>query len=154
MTWLLAPDCSATAVREPLVDTAKPWNRPAATFAAPMPIISWFGIDLVAAAGGEARRGGDGVGERHERDADRGDEQRADIVETSVHGSDGRGRPSGSAPTVADVEARTARRDDRGPDDGDEHGRDLRRDAGQHEQHGEGAEADARARSSSARRSR
>ena len=43
MTWLLAPDCSATAVREPLVDTAKPWKSPAAMFAAPMPIISWSG---------------------------------------------------------------------------------------------------------------
>ncbi len=36
----LAPACSATAVREPLVLTGKPWNSPAATFAAPMPIIS------------------------------------------------------------------------------------------------------------------
>jgi hypothetical protein len=30
-------------VRDPLVETAKPWKNPAATFAAPMPIISWFG---------------------------------------------------------------------------------------------------------------
>ena len=43
VTWLLAPDCSATAVREPLVDTAKPWKNPAAMLAAPMPIISWSG---------------------------------------------------------------------------------------------------------------
>ncbi len=42
-TWLFAPDCSATAVRDPLVDTAKPWNNPAATFAVPRPIISWSG---------------------------------------------------------------------------------------------------------------
>ncbi len=35
------PACSATAVREPLVLTGKPWNSPAAMFAAPMPIISW-----------------------------------------------------------------------------------------------------------------
>ncbi len=28
---------------EPLVETANPWNSPAAMFAAPMPIISWFG---------------------------------------------------------------------------------------------------------------
>ena len=27
-SWLLAPDCSATAVREPLVETAKPWKKP------------------------------------------------------------------------------------------------------------------------------
>ena len=34
------PAFSATAVREPLVLTGKPWNRPAATLAVPMPIIS------------------------------------------------------------------------------------------------------------------
>jgi hypothetical protein len=39
----LAPDCSATAVRDPLVDTAKPWKHPAARLAVPMRIISWFG---------------------------------------------------------------------------------------------------------------
>ena len=43
VTWLLAPDCSATAVREPLVETAKPWKNPAAMFATPIPIISWSG---------------------------------------------------------------------------------------------------------------
>ena len=42
VSWELAPACSATAVREPLVLTGKPWKRPAAMFAAPMPIISWF----------------------------------------------------------------------------------------------------------------
>ena len=35
------PACSATAVREPLVLTGKPWNSPAAMLAAPMPTISW-----------------------------------------------------------------------------------------------------------------
>ena len=40
VTWVLAPACSATAVREPLVLTGNPWKRPAATFAAPIPIIS------------------------------------------------------------------------------------------------------------------
>ena len=42
VTWVLAPACWATAVREPLVLTGKPWNRPAPTLAAPMPIISAF----------------------------------------------------------------------------------------------------------------
>ena len=37
-----APACSATAVRELLVLTGKPLKRPAATFAAPMPMISWL----------------------------------------------------------------------------------------------------------------
>ncbi len=43
VSCVFAPDCSATAVRDPLVETAKPWRKPAVTFAAPMPIISWFG---------------------------------------------------------------------------------------------------------------
>ena len=38
----MAPACSATAVREPLVLIGKPWNKPAARLAAPMPIISWL----------------------------------------------------------------------------------------------------------------
>ena len=43
VSWLFAPDCSATAVREPLVEIANPWKSPAAMFAAPMPTISWSG---------------------------------------------------------------------------------------------------------------
>ena len=42
VSWVLAPARSATAVRDPLVLTGKPWKRPAARFAAPMPIISWL----------------------------------------------------------------------------------------------------------------
>ena len=42
VSWILAPACSATAVRDPLVLTGKPWKRPAARLAAPMPIISWL----------------------------------------------------------------------------------------------------------------
>lgn len=42
VTWLRAPALNATAVREPLVLTAKPWKKPASTFAAPMPTISWL----------------------------------------------------------------------------------------------------------------
>ena len=36
------PARSATAVREALVLTGKPWNSPAARLAAPMPSISWL----------------------------------------------------------------------------------------------------------------
>jgi len=36
----MLPDRSATAVRDPLVLTGNPWNRPAARFAAPIPSIS------------------------------------------------------------------------------------------------------------------
>ena len=52
------------------------------------------GVDLVAAPGGEARRGGDRVGERHERDADGRDEQRDRRRWPRVHGNArGRARP-------------------------------------------------------------
>ena len=40
VTWLLAPFWAATAVRDPLVLTGKPWKKPAAMFAAPTPTIS------------------------------------------------------------------------------------------------------------------
>ena len=40
VTWVLAPFCAATAVRDPLVLTGNPWKKPAAMFAAPTPIIS------------------------------------------------------------------------------------------------------------------
>ena len=42
VSWLRAPARSATAVRDPLVLTGKPWKSPAARFAAPIPIISWL----------------------------------------------------------------------------------------------------------------
>ena len=42
VSWLFAPARSATAVREPLVLTGKPWKSPAARLAAPIPIISWL----------------------------------------------------------------------------------------------------------------
>ena len=68
---VFVPACSATAVREPLVLTGKPWKNPAATFAAPIPIISWFAVDPLARARRE--RGGrrDRVRERDQRDAQR-----------------------------------------------------------------------------------
>ena len=42
MTCERDPACSATAVRDPLVLTGKPWKKPAAMFAAPIPTISWL----------------------------------------------------------------------------------------------------------------
>ena len=42
MSWVFAPARSATAVRDPLVLTGKPVNRPAPMFAVPIPTISWF----------------------------------------------------------------------------------------------------------------
>ena len=143
VTWLLAPDCSATAVREPLVDTAKPWKNPAAMLAAPMPIISWSGFDLVTPPGREARGRGDGVGERHERDAHGGEEQGADVAEARP-GEGGLGdalrqRTDGGHALVGEPERG---RHDGGADDGHQHGRHPACDPGQDEQHGEHGEAD------------
>ena len=83
------------------MDTGKPWNRPAATLAAPEADHLLVGVDLVAAAGGEARGRRDGVRQRHHRDAHRRDQQRHDVA-SSVQGMPGRGSPCGRAPTVLD----------------------------------------------------
>ncbi len=42
VSWVFAPDWTATAVREPLVLTGNPLNRPAARLAEPIPASSWF----------------------------------------------------------------------------------------------------------------
>ena len=42
VSWVFAPDWAATAVREPLVLTGNPENRPAARLADPMPASSWL----------------------------------------------------------------------------------------------------------------
>ena len=91
-----------------------------------MPIISWFGLDLVAAPGREARRGRDRVGERHERDADGGDEQRSDVADATSTGNDGVGKPlreraDGRDTVGGEVEHG---RDDGGADHRDQDGRD------------------------------
>ena len=83
------PACSATAVRDPLVLTGKPWKSPAAMLAAPMPIISWSpwtrsprraanddAVDIVSASATTAmatapRNSGGIVGPRHRRDRER-----------------------------------------------------------------------------------
>ena len=145
MSWVFAPDCSATAVREPLVETAKPWKQPGGDVGGADADHLLVGLDLVAAAGREARRGGDGVGERDQRDADGRDEQRADVADSCVHGNDGRrARRCGSEPTVGTPSSARSkhRRDDGRADHRDEHRRDLRGDPRQDEEHGEHADAD------------
>src|SRR5678809_836419 len=48
VTWVLAPDASATGVREELLLMGNPWKKPAARLAAPRPTISWFGSTAVS----------------------------------------------------------------------------------------------------------
>ncbi len=85
-SWVFAPDRSATAVREPLVLTGNPWNRPAARFDAPSPVISPIAVDFLAGPRGERRRGGDRVGQRHQGDARRPGEQRPDVGQAGYPG--------------------------------------------------------------------
>ena len=95
----MAPDCSATAVREPLVEMANPWKRPEATFAAPMPTISWSGstssprraAKLVAVAI---------VSVRETRVMPTAAMSSGTTSSVLVHGMLGDGTPCGSAPTV------------------------------------------------------
>ena len=108
VSWLLAPDCSATAVREPLVEMAKPWKKPAATLAEPMPIISWFGLHLVATAGVRSST----VAMVSVSDTSvmpTAATSSGTTSASSVHGTAGVGSPSGRVPTVADVEVEARR---------------------------------------------
>ena len=110
MSWLLAPDCSATAVRDPLVETANPWTSPAATFAAPMPIISWFGSTSSPRRAAKA----DEVAIVSVSDTSvmpTAAMSSGPTSESCVHGSDGVGKPCGSEPTVAISSARPSTAD-------------------------------------------
>src|SRR3984885_5922317 len=99
-SWDLAPACSTTAVRDPLVDTAKPWRKPAARLAAPMPIISWFGSTS------SSRRAPKLEEVAIVSASDTSVMPTAATIKgpTSAHfvqGTDGLGTPLGSVPTVA-----------------------------------------------------
>ena len=122
---------------------AKPWKKPAATFDGAHADHLLIGVDLVAAAGGEAGGGGDRVGQRHQRDADRGEEQRSDIG--GARPGDGRrGHALGQRTGDRDPLGRQVehRRDDGGADDGHEHRRDLGGEPGQHQQQREHGDAE------------
>ena len=99
VTWLLAPDCSATAVRDPLVEIAKPWKNPAATFAAPMPIISWFGSSSSPRRAAKADAVAM-VSVSETRTMPTAAMSNGPTSSTDVHGNDGLGTPLGSDPTV------------------------------------------------------
>ena len=95
----MAPEDSATAVRELLVDTANPWKNPAVMLAVPMPIISWFGSTS------SPRRAAKAVDVAIVSVSDTSVMPIAatNIGATSshvVHGTDGRGSPCGRTPTV------------------------------------------------------
>ena len=101
VSWLLAPDCSATAVREPLVDTANPCRNPGREVRGAEADHLLVRVDVLTAPGRERRRRRDRVGQRHERDPDRRDDQRPRRRGTTSTGTVGVGNPLGSVPTVA-----------------------------------------------------
>ena len=143
VSWVLAPACSATAVREPLVLTGKPWKSPAAMLAAPMPIISWSPSTSWPAAGGERRRGRDRVGERDERDAERAADQQRQVGERHVrHGERWEAlgqRTDQRDAVVGQVEGDGGEDRD---DHGDEHGRNLGKQPLEHEDEDQAEQAD------------
>ena len=136
---VLAPDCSATAVRELLADTAKPWNRPAARLADPIPIISWFGFTSSPRLA------------LNEVDSAMVSVSETSVMPTaatssgttspnSVQGSGRPGEPFGKGADGADVEVEDGGGHG-GADHGHQHGRHLARQARQQEQYGEGGQA-------------
>ena len=144
VSWLLAPACSATAVRDALVDTANPWKRPAVMLAAPIATISWFGstssprraakLDAVAM-----------VSVRLTRVMPTAPSSSGpDVAERGPRAATGGGCPGGARPTVVTPLAGEAehRRDDGGADHGDQHRRQPSGEPGEHEQHDEHADAD------------
>ena len=107
VSWVFAPDCSATAVRELLDETAKPWKKPAARLAVPTPIISWFGFTC------SPRRELNEVDRAIVSVSDTSTMPTAATSNgqtsfTSVHGTSGVGRPSGSPPTVLRSKSKSA----------------------------------------------
>ena len=126
VSWVLAPACSATAVREPLVLTGKPWKSPAAMLAAPMPIISRLpstswpvraanadAVEIVSVSETRAMPERAGDEQRRGRDADGRDGERREAL---------RQRPDERHAVVAEVERRPTAAiasDDRDEDAGD-----------------------------------
>ena len=97
-TWVFAPACSATAVLDPLVLTGNPWNSPAATFAAPIPIISWLPWTWSPARDANADAV-ESCPRAHEHDAQGAREQQREVRERHVGIVNG-GNPLGSGPTT------------------------------------------------------
>ncbi len=130
-------------MRDPLVDTANPWNSPAATLAAPRPIISWSGLTS------SPRRAAKlvdvaivSVSDTSVMPSGR-DQQRPDVAQLGPGdarpGQPLRQRTDRLDPVRGEVEDG---RDDGRADDRDEDRRQLPGEAGQDEQHGQRAEPD------------
>ena len=147
VSCVFAPACSATAVREPLVLTGKPWKRPAAMFAAPMPTISCVPVDLLAGPRRRTRMPSRSC--RSARRARCPPLRRAAAArsERPTSGSVSGGNPCGSVPTSDTPCSASWNRvaaDDR-QDDRDEDRWDLRQQALEDEDHREAERARPRA---------
>ena len=97
------PACSATAVREPLVLTGKPWNKPGGDVRGADADHLLVAVHPLAAAGGErrGRRHGVGQGDHGDGDARRG--TAAGCRTSGTVGTVNGGNPCGSTPIVFDA---------------------------------------------------
>ena len=134
VTWVLAPACSATAVREPLVLTGKPWNSPPPMLAAPIPIISRSPSTAwpVRAANDEAVEIVSASDTTAMPSAPASSSARSESLTSGMVNG---GNPCGRAPTSVDAvvgETEQRRRADR-QHDHDQHGRDPRQHPLQHQ---------------------
>ena len=84
VSWVLAPDRSATAVRDPLVLTGNPWNKPGGQVRHADPDHLAVAVDLLPGAGGERRRRGDRVGQGYQGDPGGPGEQGPEVGRADV----------------------------------------------------------------------
>ena len=94
------PACSATAVREPLVLTGKPWKKPGGDVGRADADHLLVAVHPLAPAGGERRRRGHRVGQGDHGDGDRAEEQLGQVSTTGTVGTVNGGKPCGSTPIV------------------------------------------------------
>ena len=145
VSWVLAPARSATAVRDPLVLTGKPWKSPAARFAAPIPIISWLPSTSWPVRAANDRRGGDRVGQGHQRDAQAPRRTAAPRSDQPTRGMVSGGKPLRQRPDQARPRGRRGRRRVAATiasDDHDQHAGHLRQPALQDQDQRDAADPD------------
>ena len=94
------PADSATAVRDAEALTGKPWNSPAATFATPSAMISWFASTCSPRCAARLRDNVVVSASVTNAMPAAGHEQRRDVVRGSRRGTSGPGNPEGTGPTT------------------------------------------------------
>jgi hypothetical protein len=90
VTWDREPACSATAVRDPLVLTGKPWKKSRRDVGGADADHLLVASDPLALASGEGRCRRHGVRERDDRDGERSGEQRRHVTPADSREREGR----------------------------------------------------------------